>query len=71
MEESSCKVLKLSGQLLKLDSLLLAVNADLSETVILWCYRDTLLVRLKINCSTTVWTEFVWILVPTFPYCLD
>lgn len=62
MEESSCKVLQLNGQLLKLDSLLRALNADLSETVLHWCYRDALLVHLKINCSTTVCTEFVWII---------
>lgn len=42
MEESSIKVSKLKGQLLKLDSLLLAVSADISETVLHCCYGDFL-----------------------------
>lgn len=57
MEESSIKVPKLNEQLLKLDSLLLAVNEDISETVLHCCYGDLhCLVHLIISCSTTVCT---------------
>jgi len=70
MEEPCIKISKLNGQLLKLDSLLLAINADTSATV-LHCYGDLHCLLHLISCSTTVCTEFVWLLAPTLPYSLD
>lgn len=61
------KVPVLNGQLLKLHSFLLAVNADRSETFLCCCYGDLVDNKLQ-QC---VCTEFVWLLAPTFPYSLS
>lgn len=68
MEESCIKVPKLNEQLLKLDSLLLAVNEDISETVLHCCYGDLhCLVAFDNKLQHHCVHRIVWLLAPTFP----